>query len=128
LASIFSLACADAHRLLGLDNWTLRGAALLFSGLSVEMLFGSLGIGFRYMHGTINMLGRRIERVQLQRLLAGISYVMSRAGRDDDCGVAFDFCLGAIDPNFTTSFLHSKELGPVFMNLFADFFSGAQRH
>jgi hypothetical protein len=86
------------------------------------MLLG--GIGFRDMHGAINMLGRRIKCVQLQRLLASISDVMSRASRDDNGSVAFDLRPGAVDPNFATSFLHPKELGPVLVSFFADFLSG----
>ena len=52
----------------------------------------------------------------------------ARAGRDDDGSVAFDFRPGAVDPNFAGSFFHAKELGAVFMSLFADFLSGPQRH
>jgi hypothetical protein len=43
------------------DQYPEEDTLKLLGGLSVEMLLGCLGIGFRGMHGAINMLWRRIR-------------------------------------------------------------------
>src|SRR3546814_8086665 len=56
----------------------------LFRRPAVEMLVRCLGIGFRAMDRTVDVLRRSIDGVELQQLVAGVDdVVLSPSGNDD---------------------------------------------
>ena len=50
-----------------------------FSSFAIKMLFHALRIGFDRMHRSVPMLGRPVESVEPQRLVAIIDDVVARA-------------------------------------------------
>src|SRR5512147_2047382 len=57
---------------------------LLLGSLPGEVLRRCLGIRLGRMDGSVGMLGRRVQRVELQRFLAGVPDVVPGAGGNDD--------------------------------------------
>ena len=55
-------------------------------GVCCSVIF-ALCIGFRLMHSSVWMLGRRIDRIELERTFADVDDVVPRAGRNDNGGV-----------------------------------------
>jgi hypothetical protein len=92
------------------------------------MFLGRLCFSFRGLDSTVAMLRWRVERVQLQRLVASILDIVPRAGRNNDSGIALDLYLVAIDLEFTVAFLHAEELVPVSVDLFANLFPWFKCH
>jgi hypothetical protein len=74
------------------------------------------------------MLRRPIQRVEPQRLVAGVPDVVARAGRNDDGEVALDVRLEAVDPDFPLALLDPEELVTVRMDLLADFLARLDGH
>lgn len=70
---------------------------MLFSGHTIKMFL--LVIGFGCMHGTVFVLGRRIYRVQTQRLVPGVHDVMLCPSGDHDCPVDRKAVLDAMEGN-----------------------------
>src|SRR5512133_1579507 len=62
----------------------------LFRGLAVEVLFRGVRVGLGDVHRAVDVLRRTVDRVQLQRLLAGVPDVVARAGGDDDGHVVLE--------------------------------------
>ena len=52
--------------------------------LAVEMLLVALGVSTRLVNHAIPMVGRRIDRIELEGHIAGIDDVVIRPGRDND--------------------------------------------
>jgi hypothetical protein len=101
---------------------------MLFGRVAVEVFFGCVGVRFGRRHKPIVMLGRAVERVQLHALAARIDNIMARPCRNDEGVVGFDLRSLAVDPDLTFALLDPEELVSCFVNFFADFFAGRQRH
>src|SRR5512146_2479296 len=87
-----------------------RGAISLLGRLAGEMLLQPLGILLGAMHRAVLVLGRSVQRVQLQRLVSDVPYVVPRAGGDDDRVVALDLGAAPVDRNLAFSLFHPEEL------------------
>ena len=72
------------------------------------------GVGLRVVAGMVDdavpMIRRRIERVELQRKIAGVDDVVIRPGRHDDREARSNRRPNAIEDCFTAPFLDAKEL------------------
>src|SRR3546814_7448266 len=62
----------------------------LFRRPAVEMLLRCLGIGFRAMDRTVDVLRRSIDGVELQQLVAGVDDVVLSPSGNDDAIIALD--------------------------------------
>ena len=78
--ALLQLCCQFFNLLL---HFLLRRVASLFRSFAVEVL----DIGLRFFAGMVDdsipMIGRSIERIELQWNTAGIDNVVIRSGRDD---------------------------------------------
>lgn len=61
-----------------------------FGGLAVEMLFCGFGLGLGRTHRSVTVLWRRIEGIELQRLVARVHDIVPGSRRHDDRVVALD--------------------------------------
>src|SRR5690606_17758520 len=104
-----------------------QGARLL-GRPAVEMFFHALGVGLRRVHDAVTMLGRPVDRVDAERLSAGIDEVVTRAGRDDDGVIGPDRRRLAVDADLAGPPLDAEELIAVVMHFLADLLAGVERH
>lgn len=74
------------------------------------MLLGSVGLRSSRVYGTVRVVWRRVQRVQLQRCASGISDVVPHAGRDDDRVTRLERRGDAVHRDFTRSRLDAEEL------------------
>src|SRR5690606_38155099 len=79
-------------------------------------------------HDAVTMLGRPVDRVDAERLSAGIDEVVTRAGRDDDGVVGPDRRRLAVDVDLAGPPLDAEELIAVVMHFLADLLAGIERH
>src|SRR5689334_5802833 len=80
------------------------------------------------MNDAVAMLGRAVERIDAQRLVARVQHVVSCAGRDDDRVVILDRVARAVDDDLAFAFLDAEELVAVLVHFLADVLAGLQRH
>src|SRR3546814_17601340 len=74
------------------------------------MLLRCLGIGFRAMDRTVDVLRRSIDGVELQQLVAGVDDVVLSPSGNDDAIIALDGRADAIDENLAATLLNPHEL------------------
>ena len=91
--------------------------------MPVFLSFFSLSFGF--MNGAVRVIGRRINRVQLERFGAGgIDHIMECTGRNDHRVAGFDnVLLLFIEDEFGFTNLDAEELVDIRVNLGSDFLS-----
>src|SRR3546814_5308849 len=86
---------------------------------AVEMLLRCLGIGFRAMDRTVDVLRRSIDGVELQQLVAGVDAVVLSPSGNDDAIIALDGRADAIDENRSEE--HTSELQSLMRTSYAVF-------
>ena len=82
------------------------------------MLFalGGLGVRFRAVHGAVRVVGRRVERVELELVRPGVDHVVPDAGGNDERPVVayvvglVDRILGAAELEAGLALLDADEL------------------
>ena len=100
--------------------------ASLFGRLAVEVLAVRLGVGTGVVHDPVAVVGRRVERVELQRLCAGIDDVVPGARRHEHGKPGADRRTDAVQHRFTVAGFDPEEMvEPV--NLGPDLFLRARR-
>src|SRR5690606_29775372 len=95
---------------------------------AVEMLVRGLRLLLGAVHRAFLVLGRPVERVELERLFARVDDVVTGAGRDQRRPVALDAGAVAIDDDLALAFLHPDELVDLLVHLLADLTSRRERH
>ena len=93
---------------------------------AIEMFID--GTRFARMYHTVAVFRRRIQRVQLQWLAAGIDDVVQRAAGNDDGIIGLDRVTGSVDQYFTLPCLETEELVVTSVDLLADILTWLQRH
>ncbi|MEF9605482.1 hypothetical protein O4J55_25410, partial [Paracoccus sp. PXZ] len=71
------------HRSWMLSPQVTACATALFGGLAVEVFMRGVGFSLGWMNDTVDVLGRAVDRIKLQRLIPGVFDVMPRTGRYD---------------------------------------------
>src|ERR1022692_1279218 len=94
---------------------SVRGSARrpvdsLFRRFAVEVFVVCLGVAAGMGDDAVPMIRRRIERIELQWITAGIDGVVIRPGRDKYREARPDCRANAIENRLTGSLLHPKEL------------------
>ena len=93
---------------------------------AIEMFID--GTRFARMYHTVAVFRRRIQRVQLQWLAAGIDDVVQRAAGNDDGIIGLDRVTGSVDQYFTLPGLDTEELIVARMYFLADVLPRLQCH
>jgi len=116
------------HRSWMLSPQVTACATALFGGLAVEVFMRGVGFSLGWMNDTVDVLGRAVDRIKLQRLIPGVFDVMPRTGRYDHGHIGPDPAHIAVDQDFAFAVLDTEELIAVVVNLFADLLAGLKRH
>src|SRR3546814_15479612 len=74
------------------------------------MLLRCLGIGFRAMDRTVDVLRRSIDGIELQQLVAGVDDVVLSPSGNDDAIIALDGRADAIDENLAATLTNPTEM------------------
>jgi hypothetical protein len=87
---------------------------------------------FRFSLGRLNdpvlVLGRSVDRVETQRLTAGIADIVASTRRYDHRDIVLDLILAAVDVDRAFAFVNAEELVAVGMQFLADFLARLQSH
>jgi hypothetical protein len=100
----------------------------LFGRRAVEMLFLPFGLLFGLLPKAVAVLGRSVDGIEQQRLLAGVDEVMPRARGHDDGMIFLHLRANAVDHNLAFALLDAEELVAVIVHLLANLVARLQRH
>jgi len=100
----------------------------LLRGLSIEVLLGRLGFGFRRAYHPIPVVPRSVRGIEHHWFVAGVDHAVAGTGRRQDRVVALDPRLITIDHDLPLASLDPEELVPVRMDLLTDLLAGFKRH
>src|SRR5690606_6401188 len=93
---------------------------LLFGGPAVEVLVAGAGFGAGLVDRAVDVLGRAVDGVELERLLADADDVVARALRHDDAVVRLHLVHRAVDRDLALAGLDPEELVAVVVHFLAD--------
>src|SRR5450631_4643737 len=99
----------------------------LFRRSAIEVFLVGLRVGAGMVDHAVPMIGRRIERIELEWNTSGVDDVVIRPGRDDYREARSDCRPNAIENRLTGPLLHAKELVEL-VDFRPDLFLGLQRH
>ena len=108
-----------------------RDSKVIYSVVSPSqwsLSWSRFGLLLGLVDDAVAMLGRAVDRVEPERLVAGVDHVVAGAGRDDHGEIVLDPVGDAVDPDLALAFLDPEELVAVLVHLLADVAAGRQRH
>lgn len=120
----------------GSDGRTFRSSPLRasrwanpsFGGFPVEVFVRRIGIRFGGMDGAIQMFGRTIDGVKLERLRTPADDVVPGAGRNDDAVIRLHPVADAINPDFAFARFDTKKLVTILMGFDPNLVTRLYRH
>src|SRR6478609_5322801 len=118
-------------RTIGIEvNGEARKDGPLFRRLAVPFLvvMARFGVGLGRLDDAVLMLGRAVERVQLEGRGAGVANIMTGAGRYDRGAAVLDRIAVVVDVDRAAAFLEAEELVAVLMDFGADLLAGLKGH
>jgi len=87
-----------------------------------------VGFGLGRLNHAIEMLGRAVQRVKLERGAAAVHDVVARSCGNDYSGPVSDRIFLAINHDHSLAFLETEELVAIFVDLRANLVARLERH